>query len=169
MTSFGLHPYSIFYVKRTERVRLAHNKHGIKRNSITQRNSFDATMQKKSRSRSLSTGESGASFTQRARCICIAIQRDAHAGRDTPAAGRLVHCSRRGDGRVREKYTVYSRRRIARNITADSSAARARARDYISIFFQRPKARTLHAGNARLALGRESCKRATLAEWRASH
>lgn len=75
-----------------------------------------------------------ASFTQRVLHVCIAIQRDAHRTRYTQwAVECTVHAE---ESQICEKYAVYPRRRIVRNITADSSELHAAERDNIPIFFQ---------------------------------
>jgi len=81
-----------------------------------------------------------ASFTQRVLHVCIAIQRDAHRTRYTQwAVECTVHAE---ESQICKKYAVYPRRRIVRNITADSSVLHAAERDNIPIFFQQLKRNT---------------------------
>lgn len=104
--------------------------------TIWHENSLNTTMQKKSHSHNWRIH---ASFTQRVLHVCIAIQRDAHRTRYTQwAVECTVHAE---ESQICEKYTVYPRRRIVRNITADSGVLHAAERNNIPIFFQQ------HAGN----------------------
>lgn len=106
-------------------------------------NSLNTTMQKKSHSRNWRIH---VSFTQRVLHVCVAIQRNAHRTRYTHwAVECTVHAE---ESQICEKYTVYPRRRIVRNITADSSVLHVAERDNIRDIFSTTK----HAYYARETL-----------------